>query len=141
MIIGEKGKNLIKRFEGLSLTVYLDEGGLATVGYGHRTDLPVGAAITLEEANNLLAQDLIKFEQGVTPLVQVPINQNQFDALCSFAYNVGLGALEHSHLLKKLNAGDVAGCADEFLRWDQVSGKVASGLLKRREAERALFLS
>jgi len=100
-----------------------------------------GMTITQEIAENLLRSGLAQYEKGVTRLVNVAINQNQFDALVDFAYNLGVKALEGSTLLKKLNAGDYAGAATEFPKWNKAGGKVLNGLTRRREAERALFLS
>jgi lysozyme len=142
MLISQKGTDIIKRFEGLSLTVYKDVGGLLTVGWGHRTNLPLDSVITLAAACELLSDDLSRFETGVSNLVKVPVSQGQFDALCSFSYNVGLRALENSHLLKKLNAGiSKEIVAAELLRWDEVDGQVVPGILRRRQEEEALFLS
>ena len=92
-------------------------------------------------ADRLLKTGLVSYENDVLKLVKMKLSQNQFDALVSFAYNVGSRALSTSTLLKKLNAGDIKGAADEFLRWNKAGGKVLNGLPRRREAERALFLS
>jgi lysozyme len=86
-------------------------------------------------------KDVARFEDGVNKLVTYTINQNQFDALVDFSFNLGLGNLGSSTLLKKLNAGDIKGAAEEFLRWDKAGGKVLAGLTKRRKAERDLFLA
>ncbi|MGL4733219.1 MAG: lysozyme, partial [Fusobacteriaceae bacterium] len=87
-----------------------------------------------------LKKDLLRFEQKVLQLVIVKINKNQFDALVSFCYNCGSGNLQTSTLLRKLNAGDYPGAAEEFPRWNRAGGKVLNGLIKRREAEKELFL-
>lgn len=137
--INEAGLELIKKFEGLRLAVYKDAVGIPTVGYGHVTNLPVGTSITQEEANSLLKVDLERFEKGVSGLVSAPVTDNQFSALVCFAYNVGIGNLEKSTLLKKLNIGDYDGAALEFPKWAKAGGKELSGLLKRRQAEEALF--
>jgi len=93
------------------------------------------------EAEDLLMKDLVRFEEGVNDLVKVHINQNEFDALVSFSFNLGVGALADSTLLKKLNAGDPkVEVGDEFLRWVKAGGITLTGLVRRREAERALFL-
>ncbi|EDH9820259.1 TPA_asm: lysozyme, partial [Salmonella enterica subsp. enterica serovar Typhimurium] len=84
---------------------------------------------------------LVGYENDVSRLVKVKLTQGQFDALVSFAYNLGARTLSSSTLLRKLNSGDYAGAADEFLRWNKAGGKVLNGLTRRREAERALFLS
>lgn len=144
-----KGIALIKQFEGCSLTAYPDPGtGGApwTIGYGwtHQVDgKPVkpGMKIDQDTADRLLKTGLVSYENDVMKLVKVKLTQGQFDALVSFAYNVGSRSLSTSTLLKKLNDGDAKGAADEFPRWNKAGGKVMSGLTRRREAERAMFLS
>ncbi len=137
----EQGIALIKQFEGCALSAYLCPAHILTIGYGHTGDVSAGQTITQEEAERLLKADLEKFERGVSQMVTVELSPQQFDALVSFAFNLGLGNLKTSTLLKKLNSGDYQGAADEFLRWNKAAGKVMAGLTKRREAERALFLS
>lgn len=142
MKTGNKGVALIKQFEGLVLKVYKDAVGLPTIGYGHL--IKAGekfTTLTEAEAESLLKSDLKQFEDCVAKVVTVPLNQNQFDALVSFAFNLGCANLKSSTLLKKLNAGDFAGAANEFLRWDKAGGKVLVGLTRRRTAEKTLFLS
>ncbi|MDE6314031.1 MAG: lysozyme [Lachnospiraceae bacterium] len=144
MKIAVKGLDLIKKSEGLELKSYKDAAGVLTIGYGHTgKDITEGMVITEEQAENLLKDDLRSAEQAVSNCVTVSINQNQFDALVSFTYNVGSGALRKSTLLKKLNAGDYKGAAAEFLKWNKatVNGKKQElkGLTKRREQEKALF--
>ncbi|EQA9810009.1 lysozyme [Klebsiella oxytoca] len=144
-----EGIALIKGFEGCRLTAYPDPGtGGApwTIGYGWTLPVdgkPVRPGMTIDQAtaDRLLKAGLVSYESDVLKLVKVKLTQNQFDALLSFAYNVGSRALSTSTLLKKLNAGDIKGAADEFLRWNKSGGKVLNGLARRREAERALFLS
>lgn len=99
-----------------------------------------GDTCTLEQAKEYFAHDLNRFESSVNKLVEVPLSQNQFDALVSLTYNIGQTAFSNSTLLKKLNAKDYQGAADQFLRWNKGGGKVMKGLVRRREAERALFL-
>ncbi|WP_115746948.1 lysozyme [Escherichia coli] len=143
MKTSQNGINLIKHFEGLELHAYPDPGtGGApwTIGYGTTSGVKPGMVITEAEAEALLKKDLYKFETGVSKLVKVPLTQNEFDALVSFAYNVGLGNLAASTLLKKLNEGDHQGAADQFPRWNRGGGKVLPGLTRRREAERKMFL-
>lgn len=148
MQTSHEGIALIKGFEGCRLTAYPDPGtGGApwTIGYGwtHPIDgKPVkpGMTIDQETADRLLKTGLVSYENDVLKLVRVKLTKGQFDALVSFAYNVGSRALSTSTLLKKLNAGDIKGAADEFLRWNKAGGKVLNGLTRRREAERALFL-
>lgn len=149
MQTSHEGIALIKGFEGCRLTAYPDPGtGGApwTIGYGwtHPIDgKPVkpGMTIDQETADRLLKTGLVSYENDVLKLVRVKLTKGQFDALVSFAYNVGSRALSTSTLLKKINAGDIKGAADEFLRWNKAGGKVLNGLTRRREAERALFLS
>lgn len=141
MIIGQKGLDLIKSFEGCKLDAYKDAVGVVTIGYGHTKTAQMGQRITQAQADDLLRSDIATFESAVTAAVAVLINQNQFDALVCFAFNVGAGALRGSTLLKKLNAGDYQGAANEFLKWDKADGKVLAGLTRRRKSERLLFLS
>lgn len=142
MQTGTRGVTLIKQSEGLSLQVYKDAVGLPTIGYGHLIKAGESfTTITEAQAEALLKSDLKQFEVCVTNMVTVKLNQNQFDALVSFAFNLGCANLKSSTLLKKLNAGDYAGAANEFLRWNKAGGKVLAGLTTRRAAEKVLFLS
>lgn len=142
MKISKKGLDLIKQFEGLELKAYKDSVGVVTIGYGSTgPHVSMGMVINQEQAESLLKQDVSRFEKGVSEIVKVPLNQNQFDALVSFSFNLGLGNLKSSTLLKKLNAKDYQGAADEILRWNRAGGKVLAGLTRRRIAERDLFLS
>lgn len=136
------GLNLIKEFEGCRLEAYRDIANVLTIGYGHTgPDVYAGQSITKAEAEKLLLKDLETFERGVSNLVKVPINQHQFDALVSFSFNVGLGALGSSTLLDLLNKNSsVSIVAAEFLRWNKVDGKPIEGLTRRRTAEKQLFL-
>lgn len=145
MQISDKGISLIKQFEGLRLTAYQDSVGVWTIGYGWTQPVdgkPIRPGMTIKEetAERLLRTGLVGYESDVSKLVKVKLTQVQFDALISFAYNLGARALSTSTLLQKLNAGDYAGAADEFPRWNKAGGKVLPGLTLRREAERALFL-
>lgn len=138
--INKKGLELIKHFEGCKLEVYLDAVGLPTVGWGHMDkSMVVGAKITQEEADKLLEEDLMRFEIGVNDLVTVQLTDNQFSALVCFAFNVGLGALARSTLLKKIN-GQMDGAEQEFLKWTRAGGKVLNGLVRRRQAEMELYI-
>ncbi|OBU85885.1 lysozyme [Chromobacterium subtsugae] len=135
-----EGIALIQQFEGLRLQAYQDVVGVWTIGYGHTgPDVRAGLTITQAQATQLLAADLARFEAGVGRLVSVPLNGNQFSALVSFTYNLGLGSLQSSTLLRLLNTGDYAGAAGQFPRWDRAGGQQLPGLLKRRLAEQALF--
>jgi len=142
MKTSQKGIDLIKEFEGLELKAYKDSVGVVTIGYGHTgSDVYMGQVITESQAETLLKSDLAKFEKGVAELVKVPLNENQHAALISFSFNLGLGNLKSSTLLRKLNSLDYTGAASEFPRWDKAGGKVLAGLTKRRLAEKELFLS
>lgn len=140
------GINLIKKSEALRLDAYFDDVGVPTIGYGHTgdvtpTDVTTHRHITEHQADAILGLDLDGTERGVTDLTKgLELRQGQFDALVSLAFNVGLGALAKSTLLRKLRAGDVVGAADEFRHWNHAGGKVLPGLTKRREAERTMFL-
>jgi lysozyme len=142
MRIAEPGIDLIKSFESCRLTAYKDIVGVLTIGYGHTgADVEEGQEITQDEADALLASDLSTFENGVTRALKVTINQNQFDALVSFAYNLGVHALVNSTLFRLVNQSAFDKAALEFVKWDKAGGKVVPGLLRRRTAERDLFLS
>lgn len=140
------GLAIITDSEGLMLKPYLCPARVPTIGYG-ATYYEDGRAVRLSDppisrsrAEQLLCATLVRYEDAVTRYVRVPIDQHQFDALVSFAYNVGNEALRTSTLLRKLNAGDTEGAANEFLRWNRGGGRVLPGLDKRRRRERALFL-
>lgn len=143
MKINQAGIDLIKRFEGLRLTSYQDMVGVWTIGYGHTSpDVTQGMTITLQQANDLLLQDLAKFETGVTDLVKSKIDENQFSALVSFAYNLGLGALKTSTLLRVINDNpNSLAVGEQMIRWDKAGGKQVPGLLARRYAEKALYFT
>lgn len=145
MNTSQTGINLIKGFEGKRLTAYDDGVGVWTIGYGtikypNGVRVKKGDTCTDAQAESYLKNDLVKFESAINRLVKVPLNQNQFDALSSFTYNLGETNLSKSTLLKKLNAKDYAGAADQFLVWNRAGGKVLNGLVRRRDAERNLFL-
>jgi len=142
---GTKGIELIKSFEGLKLNAYICPAGVPTIGYGttrvNGQPVQMGSVITESQASGYLKSDLQQFESAVNAAVKVPLTQNQFDALVSFTYNLGAGNLRSSTLLKKLNASDYAGAADEFPKWNKAGGKELAGLTRRRNAERDLCLS
>lgn len=141
------GINLIKSFEGLFLKPYLDAVKIPTIGYG-TIKYPNGPAVTMndpniteEQALEYLEYEINEKAAAVEKMVKVSINDNEFAALVAFAYNVGVGALKDSTLLKLLNANtDRTAVADQFLRWNKAGGKELAGLTRRRQAERALFL-
>lgn len=139
MHTSQKGLDLIKSFEGLRLTAYKCPADVWTIGYGTTAGVKPGQTITKERAEELLREDVKRFEEQVLRLVKMPLTQGQFDALTSFVYNLGAGNLSNSTLLRLLNAGDYAGAAAQFERWNKAGGKVLAGLARRRAAERALF--
>ena len=147
MKISEKGLAMIESFEGCLLKASNKLDGVWTIGYGQTGNyygkrVRRGMTTTKALAHAWLRDHSIKtYEDAVTQAVKVPLNQNQFDALVSFAYNVGVGALKQSTALRKLNAGDYAGAADALTMWTKCNGKVLAGLVRRRKEERALFLT
>ena len=147
MKISEKGLGLIKEFEGLVLKPYKDAVGIPTIGYGNpyyedgRKVSLSDPAITEERATELLKMVVKRYEDAINRYVQVPITQNQFDALVSFAYNIGNENVRKSTLMKLLNRKQYTEAADQLLRWNKAGGKTLKGLTRRRQAERTLFLS
>ena len=147
MRISDNCIKLIRHHEGVRNTPYQDPIGLWTVGVGHL----MGNGKTRPkdwnrkrsdaEVDELLRKDIARFENGVDSLITVDLNQNQFDALVCFAFNVGNGNLQASTLRRKLNRGDYEGAANEFPKWRKAAGRVLPGLVKRRKDERTLFLS
>lgn len=137
------GFKLIKSYEGLRLNSYLCPAGVWTIGYGHTGDVQPNTKIDEKQADALLKQDLVKFEKTVLDNVKVDINQNQFDALVSFSFNVGPQAFKDSTLVKRLNNGENPNsvAAEELPKWNKGDGKVLEGLNRRRSAELELFCS
>ena len=148
MKISEKGLNLIKKYEGFSSKPYMCPANVPTIGYGS-TYYPNGTKVKLsddsiseDEATQILEYIAQKdFGSAVNKFVIVELTQNQFDALVSFAYNIGRTAFENSTLLKLLNRGEYEAAAEQFEKWNKSGGKVLSGLTKRRFDEQKLFLS
>jgi lysozyme len=133
---------IIKQFEGFRAEAYLDPVGIWTIGYGDTGTVQAGDTITEPEAAAKVESRLLNsFYPALTRAVKTPLTNNQTCALLCFTYNLGTGQLVSSTLLKKLNAGDYAGAADEFSRWNKAGGKVLPGLTARRAAERQLFLA
>lgn len=130
----------ICKHEGCSLTAYKDSGGVWTIGYGHIKNVLPTDIISQEQADLFLLQDLKPTEICINENVKVVINQNQFNSLSSFIFNVGVNAFSKSTLLKKLNSGDYSGAANEFMRWVYDNGRFVQGLFNRREDEKNLFL-
>lgn len=132
----------IKRWEGLRLEAYMPTpNDVPTIGYGHTHSAYMGMVITEREAEELLRLDLKWSREAVNEYVEVPLSQEQYDALVSFVFNVGGTAFRRSTMLRKLNASDYVGAANEFPRWNKQKGKVLRGLTNRRLYEKAKFLS
>lgn len=136
--ISPKGIELIKEYEGLRLKPYNDVGRLA-IGYGHTGYVTKTMNITEERAAKLLYADLVHIQKQLRLLISVSVTQNQFDALVSFVYNVGVGAFKRSVLLKELNSGNYTKAANELHRWVYANGVKLAGLVRRRQAEFELF--
>ena len=138
--ISKNGLDLIRQYEGLRLTAYMPTpNDKPTIGYGHTKTARMGMTIRVHEADELLKDDLKWVEDTVNIHVVTYINQNQYDALCSFVYNLGATNFRKSTLLRKLNNNDHSGAAKEFKRWNKQQGSVLRGLTKRRIAEATLF--
>lgn len=154
MQVGDSGKQLFKEWEGLEKNEYLDSGGAPTIGIGHlmtRSERMSGKLIikgvplvyrkglTIQQCWDLLDQDLNPAENTINTTVKVKLNQNQFDALVSFAFNVGDTAFRNSTLLKLLNAGSYDQIPAQLRRWVRDNGKIVKGLVNRREKEIVLW--
>ena len=134
-----EGIALIKKFEGLELDSYQCSANVWTLGYGHTQGVAEGDSCSEEEAEIILVNALKEFETYVNALVDVDLDQNQFDALVAWTFNLGPTNLRTSTLLKKLNAGDYNDVPSEIKRWNRAGGQVLDGLIRRREAEALLF--
>tara|TARA_R110001583_G_scaffold71869_5_gene201913 strand:- start:848 stop:1273 length:426 start_codon:yes stop_codon:yes gene_type:complete len=141
MKISDKGINLIKEFEGLELISYLCPAKVWTIGYGHTKGVQEGMEWTEEQAEEALKEEVIGYCRYVEELVEVPLNQNQFDALTSWTYNLGPTNLKSSTMLKVLNDGNYDGVPEQIKKWNKAGGQVLNGLIKRRDAEAELFVS
>ena len=154
MQMSQHGLSLLEQWEGFKLQVYKDSAGLPTIGVGHlltKSELASGkivingvpvkyaGGLTQQQANDLLAQDLVPTEQAVNGGVKVALNQNQFDALTSFTFNVGIGAFRGSTLLKVLNQGQYDQVPTQLLRWTRSGGQLVQGLVNRRQNEIKLW--
>jgi GH24 family phage-related lysozyme (muramidase) len=141
--ITQAGIELIKRFEGFSHTVYICPADYPTIGYGHvvkpQEREQFASGITPEQAETLLRQDVQTAERAVLRLITVPLTDGQFDALVSFTFNLGAGALQRSTLRRKVNRGDHANVPAELRKWVWAGGRKLKGLVKRREAEAVLY--
>ena len=139
--ITQNGLDLIKRFEGFSRTVYFCPAGYATIGYGHvvKDDEDFSLGIHEAQAEKLLRQDAQIAERAVLRLINVPLTDGQFDALVSFTYNLGGGALQRSTLRRKINREEHAEVPEQFMRWVWAGGRKLKGLVRRRYAECLLY--
>ena len=141
MKTSEVGVELIKEFEGCKQVAYQDSVGVWTIGYGHTKDVYEGQLAIKKTIEKWLQEDLEEFESYVSKLVKVELNQNQFDALVAWTYNLGPTNLKESTMLRKLNYGDYESVPDEMRRWNKAGGEVLNGLVRRRDAEANLFSS
>ena len=141
MQISQEGLALIKKFEGCELEAYKCPAGVWTIGYGHTKDVKEGDKINKDEANYLLQEEMIEFESYIDDMVEVELNQSQYDALCAWVYNLGPSNLGSSTLLKVLNEGKYEEVPQQIKRWNKANGEVLTGLIRRREAEALLFQS
>ena len=139
MQISEEGISLIKHFEGCGLEAYQDSIGIWTIGFGTIKGVKEGDKINQDEAEHLLQEEMPEYEGYINDMVKVPLEQNQFDALCSWVFNLGPKNLQESTLLKLLNAGDYHTTPEQIKRWNKAGGVILGGLVKRREAEANLF--
>lgn len=139
--ITQQGLELIKRFEGFSETVYICPAGYPTIGYGHlvKENENFACGVSEEEAEELLRHDVKDAERAVLRFVDVPLNDGQFDALVSFTFNLGAGALQRSTLRRKVNRNEHSEVPREFMRWVWAGGRKLKGLIRRREAEAEVY--
>ena len=141
-VVNQATIDLIKRFEGCRLDAYQDVVGVWTIGYGHTGGFfaESGMTITQEQADALLVEDIGKFAEGVGALVgTISTSDNEFGAMVSLAYNIGLGNFSHSHVLTYHREGDFTSAAMAFLMWNKAGGRVFPGLVTRRKAESTLY--
>jgi len=142
MALGPKGEALIKGFEKLELTAYLDGGGVPTIGWGHTRGVALGDTCTEAQAEEYFQSDVAPVVAALNRCLTAFVTQNQFDAMCSLAFNIGVGAFEGSTLLRYVNAHKPAAVVGgEFLRWNKDNGKIVLGLVRRRKAESDLYQS
>ena len=138
-VISQEGLSLIKKFEGCELKAYMCSADVLTIGYGHTATVHETMEITQEVADQLLAEDIEKFESYVNQYVEVPLEQCEFDALVAWTFNLGPGNLKESTLLKVLNEGKKSEVPAQMKRWNKAGGNVLQGLVRRREAEALLW--
>ena len=139
MKCSQEGLALIKKFEGCRLKAYRCSANVLTIGYGHTGGVKEDDTISQPEADELLENDIAKFEEYVSDNVIVELKQYQFDALVAWTFNLGVGNVRSSTMLKKLNESDYASVPSEMKRWNKAGGKTLDGLIRRRKAEGLLF--
>ena len=139
MKVSQECINLVKFYEGFEDRAYLCPAGVWTIGYGRTKNVQEGDMLTERQAERDLLEELEEFGKQVSNTVKVPLLQNQFDALTSWTYNLGVGNLQSSTLLKKLNSRKYIAAGKEMLRWNKAGGKVLAGLTRRRESEAKLW--
>ena len=139
MKVSQECIDLVKFFEGFESKAYLCPAGVWTIGYGRTKNVKEGDMVNELQAERDLLEELEEFGEQVLSVVRVSIKQHQFDALVSWTYNLGVGNLQSSTLLKKLNSGDKNSVPSEMVRWNKAAGKVLAGLTRRREAEAKLW--
>jgi lysozyme len=139
MNISQEGISLIKKFEGCELEAYKCAAGVWTIGYGHTKDVKEGDSILKEDAESMLVHELQEYCNDVDIAVKVDLKQNEFDALVSWTYNLGLTNLNSSTMLRVLNEGKHDEVPAQMKRWNKASGQVKQGLVRRREAEALMF--
>lgn len=139
MTHSDRATQLVKDFEGFSSTAYQDGNGIWTCGYGHTEGVREGDTCTLDQATRWLDHDLQTADRCIAGMVKVPINQNRWDALTSFIYNIGCGNFSHSTVHFRINQGDFTGACEAIGMWNKVNHEVSPGLVRRRAAEQNLF--
>lgn len=139
MIHSQKATNLVSEFEGFSSVAYQDGNGIWTIGFGHTANVKGADVTTRDAALVWLSNDLDTADNCINRYVKVPLNQNQFDALCSFVFNIGCGNFSKSTCFRNLEASQYAAAGAAMLMWNKIAGQVSPGLDRRRKAEQALF--
>ena len=139
MKTSKEGISLLKKFAGCKLEAYLDAVDVPTIAYGRTKEVQMGDTCTQQQAEDWLEEELVEYEGYVEKAVTVPLEQNQFDALVSWTYNLGPSNLNKSTALKLLNMSEYDGVPAQLKRWNKAGGKVLDGLVRRREAEALLF--
>jgi len=139
MNISQEGLSLIKKFEGCEYNAYKCAAGVWTIGYGHTAGVKEGDLVTQQEADKILEEDMKEYEGYINDYVTVDLDQNQFDSLVSWVFNLGPANLRASTMLKVLNNKEYEEVPNQMKRWNKAAGKVLEGLIRRREAESLLF--